>query len=105
MKEHEMKLKKHNIHQESCKHLYHTWRTKSNRSKEDFLCVIHDKINHSKTTLPKLQVKKKWMKVGKKEPSNVWKIFKNYFCETLKRCHGNTINLGNAIFFLINFKI
>jgi hypothetical protein len=26
VKEHEIKLKKHNIHQESCRHLYHTWK-------------------------------------------------------------------------------
>jgi hypothetical protein len=29
------------------------------QSKEDFLCVIHDKMDHSKTTLFRLQVKKK----------------------------------------------
>jgi hypothetical protein len=27
--------------------------------KEDFLCVIHDKMDHFKTTLPRLQMKKK----------------------------------------------
>jgi hypothetical protein len=27
--------------------------------KEDFLCVIHDKMDHSKITLPQLQVKNK----------------------------------------------
>jgi hypothetical protein len=53
-----MKLKKHNIRQESCRHLYHTWRTKSIQSKEDFLCVNHDKINHSKKNNPMLQMKK-----------------------------------------------
>jgi hypothetical protein len=29
------------------------------QSKEDFLCVIHDKMDHSKTTFPWLQVKNK----------------------------------------------
>jgi len=29
------------------------------QSKKDFLCVIHDKMDHSKTTLPWLQVKNK----------------------------------------------
>jgi hypothetical protein len=29
------------------------------QSKEDFLCVIHDKMDHSKTILPWLQVKNK----------------------------------------------
>jgi len=57
VKEHEIKLKKHTIHQESCQCLYHTWRDKSMQSKEDFLCVIHDKMDHSKTTFPRLQVK------------------------------------------------
>ncbi len=41
VKEHEIKLKKHNIHQESCQHLYPTWRAESKQSKEDFLCVIN----------------------------------------------------------------
>jgi hypothetical protein len=36
VKEHEIKLMKHNIHKESCQHLYHRWRTKSMQSKEDF---------------------------------------------------------------------
>jgi len=54
VKEHEIKLKKHNIHQESCQYLYHTWKTKSMLSNEDFLCVIHDKMDHSKTTLLQL---------------------------------------------------
>ncbi len=59
VKEHEIKLKKHNIHQKSCQHLYHTWRTEFVQSKEDFLCVIHDKINHFKIALPRLQMKNK----------------------------------------------
>ncbi len=29
------------------------------QSKEDFLCVIHDKMNHSKIALPWFQVKNK----------------------------------------------
>jgi hypothetical protein len=29
------------------------------QSKEDFLCVIHDKMDHSKTTLLQLQMKNK----------------------------------------------
>jgi hypothetical protein len=29
------------------------------QSKEDFLCVIDDKMDHSKTTLPRLQMKNK----------------------------------------------
>ncbi len=62
-KDHELKLKKHNKHQESCKHLYHSCKAESIQSKEEFLCIIHDKMDHSKTTLPRLQVKNK-MVVG-----------------------------------------
>jgi hypothetical protein len=58
-KEHEMKLWKHNIHQELYKRLYHTWRAKSIQSKEDYLCIIHDKMDHSKSAFPKLLVKNK----------------------------------------------
>jgi hypothetical protein len=29
------------------------------QSKEDFLCAIHDMMDHSKTTFPQLQVKNK----------------------------------------------
>ncbi len=52
MKEHEIKLKKHNIHQESYRQLYHIWRVEFMQSKNDFLCVIHDKMDHFKTTFP-----------------------------------------------------
>ncbi len=38
--------------------VYHTWRVESNQSKEEFLYVIHDKMDHFKTIIPKLQVKK-----------------------------------------------
>jgi hypothetical protein len=62
-KEHELKMKRHNKHQELCKCFYHGWKTKSVQSKEEFLCIIHDKMDHSKTTLPRLQVKNK-MVVG-----------------------------------------
>jgi hypothetical protein len=59
VKEHKIKLKKHNIHQESCQCLYHTWKDESVQSKEDFLCVINDKMDLSKTTLHRLQRKNK----------------------------------------------
>jgi hypothetical protein len=57
--EHEIKLKKHNIHQKSYWPLYHTWRIEFVQSKKDFLCVINDKIDHSKTTLLQFQVMNK----------------------------------------------
>ncbi len=47
---------KHILHQKSCRNLYHTWRTKSVQSKYEFLCIIHDKMDHTKIILPKLQV-------------------------------------------------
>ncbi len=55
----EIKLKKHNIHQKSYWSPYHTWRTEFVQYKKDFLCVIHDKMDHSKTTLLQLQVMNK----------------------------------------------
>jgi hypothetical protein len=58
-KNHEMKVWKHNIHQESYIWFYHTWRVESIQSKEEYLCIIHDKMDHSKTTLLKLVVKNK----------------------------------------------
>jgi hypothetical protein len=36
VKEYEMKLRKHNIHQESCRHFYHTWKVESVQFKEEF---------------------------------------------------------------------
>ncbi len=59
VKEYELKLKKHILHQKSYKSLYHTWMSKSVQSKDEFLCVIPDKIDHAKTALPKFQVTNK----------------------------------------------
>ncbi len=46
--EYEAKLKKHILHQESCRNLYHTWKIKLVWSKDEFLCIIHDKMDHAK---------------------------------------------------------
>jgi len=54
--EYEGKLKKHILHQESCRNLYHTWRIESVRLKDEFLCIIHDKMDHIKITFPRLQI-------------------------------------------------
>ncbi len=54
--EYKRKLRKHILHQELCRYLYHAWRTKSVQSKDEFLCIIHDKMDHVKTALPRLQV-------------------------------------------------
>jgi len=58
-KEHALKLKSHNTHQKSCICFYNNLKTKSLQSKEDFFCIIHDKMDPSKTALPRLQVKNK----------------------------------------------
>ncbi len=50
----EAKLSKHILHQESCKNLYHLWKTKSMQLKDEFLCLIHDKMDHEKTMFPRL---------------------------------------------------
>jgi hypothetical protein len=52
----EVKIRKHILHQESCRNLYHTWRIELVRSKDEFLCNIHDKMDHVKIALPRLQV-------------------------------------------------
>jgi hypothetical protein len=54
--EYEGKLRKQILHQKSCKNLYHTWKTKPMWSKDEFLCIIHDKMDHAKIALPRLQV-------------------------------------------------
>ncbi len=55
-KEYEQKLRKHLLHQESCKSLYHIWRSKLMWSKDEFFCVIHDKMDHVKTALPLVEI-------------------------------------------------
>jgi len=52
----EVKLRKHILDQESCRNLCHTWKTESMWLKDEFLCIIHDKMDHAKTTLPRLQM-------------------------------------------------
>jgi hypothetical protein len=52
----EVKLRKHILHQKSYRNLYHTWRTEFVQSKEEFLCIIHDKMNHEKIALSRLQM-------------------------------------------------
>jgi hypothetical protein len=59
VKEQELKLKKHNKHQKSCRCFYHTWKTKSIQSNEFYFFIIRDKMDHSKTAHLKLEVKNK----------------------------------------------
>ncbi len=56
VRKYELKLRRHLLHQESCRSLYHTWRSMSVRSKDEFLYVIYDKMDHAKITFPMLQV-------------------------------------------------
>ncbi len=54
--EYEVKLRNHILHQELCRNLYHIWRTKLVRSKNEFLCIIHDKMDHAKIVLLRFQM-------------------------------------------------
>ncbi len=54
--EYEAKIRKHILQQESCRNLYHTRMTKLVRSKDEFFYIIHDKMDHAKIALPRLQV-------------------------------------------------
>jgi hypothetical protein len=58
-KEAQMKLKRHNMHQKNCIPMWQSWRTEFVWSKEEFLCVIHDRMDHSKIAIPRLKVKNK----------------------------------------------
>jgi hypothetical protein len=53
VKKYELKLKKHILHQEFCKSMHHIWRLTFVQSKDEFLSVIHDKMDHAKTTFPR----------------------------------------------------
>ena len=46
----------HLNHQASCCHLYASWREESKRNPQEILCIIHDKMDTSKTALPIMRV-------------------------------------------------
>jgi hypothetical protein len=46
----------HMAHQLSCRKLYYSWRTESDRSPLEVLCIIHDGMDSRKTALPRLRV-------------------------------------------------
>ncbi len=52
----EVKLKKHVLHQKSCKNLYYIQRIELVQSKDEFLCIIHENMDHAKIVLSRLQV-------------------------------------------------
>jgi hypothetical protein len=57
-KAHEMKLQKHNIHQESCRCFYHL-ESEINPSKEEYFCIILNKMDHPQTIPPIFAIKNK----------------------------------------------
>jgi len=46
----------HLNHQASCRHLYALWREEPKRNPLEILCVIHNKMDTSKTALPRMRV-------------------------------------------------
>jgi hypothetical protein len=58
-KEYELKLKKQILHQDSCRNMYRIWRFEFVWSKDEFLCVIHEKLDHAKIALLRFQVANK----------------------------------------------
>ena len=43
---------KHIHYQNACRRLYHGWSSNSVDSPTEFLCIIHDKMNHTKFAIP-----------------------------------------------------
>ena len=52
-------LNNHLRHQESYRRLYHSWRHESIMSSSEFMCIIHDRMDMSKTALLRLRVQSK----------------------------------------------
>ena len=46
---------KHINYQNACCRLYHGWSSNSVDSSTEFLCIIHDKIDHTKSAIPQMQ--------------------------------------------------
>jgi hypothetical protein len=46
----------HVAHQQSCRRLYYSWRSESEMSQAEVLCIIHDGMDSRKTALPRLRV-------------------------------------------------
>ena len=51
-------LNNHFRHHESCRRLYHSWRYESIMSSSELMCIIHDRMDTSKTVLPRFCVQK-----------------------------------------------
>jgi hypothetical protein len=46
---------RHINYQNACRRLYHAWSTNSVDIPTEFLCIIHDKMDHMKTAIPRMQ--------------------------------------------------
>ena len=46
---------KHINYQNACRRLYHGWSSNSVDSPTEFLCIIHDKMDHTKSAIPRMQ--------------------------------------------------
>ena len=46
---------KHINYQNACCRLYHGWSSNSIDSPTEFLCIIHDKMDHTKSAIPRMQ--------------------------------------------------
>jgi hypothetical protein len=54
--ESEAKLKNKSCTKNHVKNLYYIWRIELVQSKDEFLCIIHDTMDHAKIDLPRLQM-------------------------------------------------
>jgi hypothetical protein len=46
---------RHINYQNACRRIYRGWSTQSVERPSQFLCIIHDKMDHTKTAIPKMQ--------------------------------------------------
>jgi hypothetical protein len=46
---------RHITYQNACRRIYRGWSTQSVESLSQFLCIIHDKMDHTKTAIPRMQ--------------------------------------------------
>ncbi|KAG0567459.1 hypothetical protein KC19_7G136300 [Ceratodon purpureus] len=46
---------RHLNYQRACRNIYYGWTTQSIQSPNEFLCIIHDKMDTSKTAIPRMQ--------------------------------------------------
>jgi hypothetical protein len=46
---------RHINYQNACRRIYRGWSNQSVESPSQFLCIIHDKMDHSKTAIPRMQ--------------------------------------------------